>query len=121
MTHPSFATTPPPPYYAVIFSSQRNQSEVGYGVTADRMVELAVTQPGYLGIETTRGEDGFGITVSYWRSEADIVAWKRNAEHSLARERGRTQWYEHYELRVALVQRAYGGPAIKADQDKPGA
>jgi len=110
MSNPSFASTPPPPYYAVIFSSQRNQSEGGYGVTADRMVELAATQPGYLGIETTRGEDGFGITVSYWRSEADIVAWKRNAEHSIARERGRTQWYEHYELRVALVQRAYGGP-----------
>jgi heme-degrading monooxygenase HmoA len=121
MSTPSFATTPSPPYFAVIFSSQRNEAEAGYGVTADRMVELAATQPGYLGVETTRGEDGFGITVSYWRSEADIVAWKRNAEHSLARERGRTQWYEHYELRVALVQRAYGKPANKqASADQSG-
>ena len=118
MSNPAFAATPAPPYYAVIFSSQRSEGEGGgeggYDVTADRMVELAATQPGYLGIETTRGEDGFGITVSYWRSEADIVAWKRNAEHSLARERGRTQWYQHFELRVALVQRAYGGPASRA-------
>ena len=36
------------------------------------MVELAATQPGFLGIDSTRGDDGFGITVSYWRSEADI-------------------------------------------------
>lgn len=107
----AFARTPAPPYFAVIFASQRRDVDgTGYGITADRMVELAATQPGYLGIESCRGEDGFGITVSYWRSEADIVAWKRNAEHALAREQGRTSWYEHFELRVARVERAYGGP-----------
>jgi heme-degrading monooxygenase HmoA len=105
-----FATTPAPPYYAVIFASQRQGADAGYGITADRMVELAATQPGYLGIESCRDADGFGITVSYWRSEADIQAWKRNAEHALARERGRTGWYAHFELRVARVERAYGGP-----------
>ena len=113
MSQESFATTPRPPYYAVIFSSQLREEEAGYGVTADRMVELAAQQPGYLGIETVRGNEGFGITVSYWQSEADILNWKRNAEHSLARERGRNEWYEHFELRVAKVERAYGGPTIK--------
>jgi heme-degrading monooxygenase HmoA len=106
----AFAATPAPPYYAVIFSSQRSEGEGGYAAMAERMVELAALQPGYLGIESSRDADGFGITVSYWRSEADIVAWKRNAEHSVARERGRTQWYRHFELRVARVERAYGGP-----------
>ena len=110
MSADNFAKTPKPPYYAVIFSSQRREEDAGYGVTADRMVELAAEQAGYLGIETVRGNDGFGITVSYWQSEADIVLWKRNAEHSLARERGRKEWYEHFELRVAKVERAYGGP-----------
>ena len=105
-----FAATPAPPYYAVIFSSQRSEGEGGYGAMAERMVELAALQPGYLGIESSRDADGFGITVSYWRSEADIVAWKANAEHSVARERGRAEWYQHFELRVARVERAYGGP-----------
>lgn len=113
MSHSSFASTPKPPYYAVIFSSQRRHEDAGYGVTADRMVELAAEQSGYLGIETVRGDDGFGITVSYWQSEADILNWKRNTEHSLARERGRNEWYEHFKLRVAKVERAYGGPTIK--------
>lgn len=107
----AFAQTPAPPYYAVIFSSLRTDGDGGYNVMADRMVELAAEQPGYLGIETCRGEDGFGITVSYWSDEASIQAWKRNAEHSLARQRGREQWYGHFELRVARVERAYGGPA----------
>jgi hypothetical protein len=29
----------------------------------------------------------------------------------VARERGRNEWYGHFELRIALVERAYGGPA----------
>jgi heme-degrading monooxygenase HmoA len=110
MSDAAFATTPAPPYYAVIFASRRRDGDHGYGATADRMVELAARQPGYLGIETCRDATGFGITVSYWRSEEDIRAWKRNAEHALAREQGRSGWYEHYELRVAKVERAYGGP-----------
>ena len=110
MNGSNFAQTPEPPYYAVIFASRRRDGDHGYGATADRMVELAAQQPGYLGIETCRDAEGFGITVSYWRSEEDIRAWKRNAEHAVARERGRTGWYEHYELRVAKVERAYGGP-----------
>lgn len=106
----AFARTPAPPYYAVIFSSRRREGDHRYGVTADRMVELAAGQPGFLGVESTRGADGFGITVSYWRDEASILAWRRHAEHTLARERGRNEWYEHFELRVAKVERAYGGP-----------
>ncbi len=106
----SFASTPKPPYYAVIFSSQRSEGEAGYGATAQRMVELAAEQPGFLGVESVRGESGFGITVSYWESEDAIAAWKRNAEHSLARKRGREGWYEHFEIRVSRVERAYSGP-----------
>ena len=110
MSAASFATTPAPPYYAVIFTSRRVGEDDGYGLMSDRMVELAAQQPGYLGIESCRDPDGFGITVSYWRSEADIAAWKQNGEHAVARERGRNSWYGHFELRVARVERTYGGP-----------
>jgi len=108
-----FASTPKPPYYAVIFSARRTDGDAGYGAMAQRMAELAAQQPGYLGIESTRDADGFGITVSYWDSEEAIAAWRRNAEHVVAREQGRTQWYSHYELRVAKVERAYAGPPGK--------
>lgn len=107
-----FAKLPEPPYYAVIFSSQRNaDDEAGYAAAAQRMLELAAQQPGFLGAESARGVDGFGITVSYWASERDIGAWKHQAEHAATRAHGRKHWYEHFELRVAKVERAYGKPS----------
>ena len=103
-----FAQTPEPPYYAVIFTSQRTAGERGYGVVADRMLELAAQQPGFLGLETTRGADGFGITVSYWTTLEAISAWKAQTEHLAAQDAGQRLWYAQYQLRISLVQRAYG-------------
>lgn len=82
------AQTPPPPYYAVVFSSVRTETDEGYSVVADRMVELAAGQPGFLGVESAR--QAIGITVSYWESLEAIRDWRLNAEHTLARETGRT-------------------------------
>ncbi|MHB1930973.1 MAG: antibiotic biosynthesis monooxygenase family protein, partial [Acidimicrobiales bacterium] len=61
------ARTPEPPYVAVIFTSLRTPGDRGYAATAERMLELARRQDGYLGFETAR--EGLGITVSYWRDE----------------------------------------------------
>jgi heme-degrading monooxygenase HmoA len=103
------APTPQPPYYAVIFTSRRNSADAaGYEVMAARMVELAARQPGFLGIESVRQADGTGITVSYWQSEDAIRAWKRQAEHVVAQEHGRSDWYEQYRVRVCRVEREYG-------------
>ncbi len=77
---------------------------------ADLMGQMAAEQDGYLGVESTRDADGFGITVSYWRDEAAMAGWKANAKHLLAQKLGRDRWYDHYELRVAKVERAYSGP-----------
>jgi heme-degrading monooxygenase HmoA len=104
----AFASTPSPPYYAVIFTSQRTEGDQGYGDMAERMVELANEQPGFLGVESARGVGGFGITVSYWESMQAIANWKANAEHRIAQETGKTRWYADYQLRVAKVERAYG-------------
>lgn len=107
----SFATTPEPPYYAVIFSSQRTAGDDGYGQMAERMMELAAEQPGFLGAESVRGADGFGITVSYWTNEEMIANWKTNTAHRVAQENGKSRWYADYQLRIARVERAYGKPA----------
>jgi heme-degrading monooxygenase HmoA len=104
-----FAGTPQPPYYAVIFTSKRTASDDhGYAVTAQRMVDLGSRYEGFLGIESARGADGLGITVSYWRDEAALIAWKRDTEHQKAQRGGREAWYERFEVRIAKVERAYG-------------
>ena len=103
------AVTPQPPYYAVVFTSLRTPGDVdGYAAAAERMVELAAAVPGFLGIESVRGDDRVGITVSYWASEEAIRTWYANAEHRLAQRLGREKWYERFELRVCRVERAYG-------------
>jgi heme-degrading monooxygenase HmoA len=75
------------------------------------MVELASRQPGFLGFESVRDADGVGITVSYWASTEAIAAWKAQTEHLLAQQRGRREWYQQYEIRIACVERAYGRSA----------
>jgi heme-degrading monooxygenase HmoA len=107
---PAFARTPEPPYYAVIFTSQRTDADDGYGAMADRMVELASQQPGFLGVESVRDASGLGITVSYWASLEAIAAWRANAEHRVAQASGRKKWYGHFETRVARVERTTTGP-----------
>lgn len=101
-----------PPYYAVIFSSVRSGKDpVEYSATATRMLELASKVDGYLGVETL-GAGADGITVSYWRDEAAIAAWRDNLEHVEARRAGRQVWYNDCRLRVAKVEHAYGSASV---------
>ncbi len=100
--------TRPEQYTAVIFTSRRTDLDHGeYEDMAARMAELAARQPGYLGLETARDPDGFGITVSYWRSDEHARAWKQQSDHLEAQRMGRERWYRSYRLRVATVEREY--------------
>ena len=101
-----FANTPAPPYYAVIFTSTRTEGENGYGETANRMVELAEQQTGFLGVESAREQ--VGITVSYWADLESIKNWKANTEHLEAQKAGRKLWYENFKVRISKVERDYG-------------
>lgn len=103
MTTP--ATTPKPPYYAVIFTSVRTDGDNGYGDAAKQMLELATTQPGFLGFETARQE--IGISISYWSSLDAIQNWKENTEHRQVQSRAR-EWYKTFRVRVCRIEREYG-------------
>jgi heme-degrading monooxygenase HmoA len=104
---PSAATTPKPPYYCVIFTSRRKQNiEDDYGDASARMLELATSMPGFLGIESARDPQGIGITVSYWESEAAIKNWREHAEHVVVQRKGRESFYEWYESRVGRIERS---------------
>ncbi len=100
------AQTPDPPYYAVIFSSIKSPEEQDeYAEMAERMVELATLQPGFLGVESARNE--LGITVSYWKNLDAIRQWKQHTEHLLAQQKGRESWYANYKTRICKVERDY--------------
>ena len=100
------ANTPAVPYFAVIFTSLRSTNDEGYREMAEKMVQLASLQEGFLGIESARDE--LGITVSYWRDLQSIENWKNHIDHSEARKKGRNDWYKSFKVRIAKVEREYG-------------
>ena len=72
---------------------------------ATKMIELALQQPGFLGVESAR--EDIGITVSYWRDLDAIKTWKAQVDHQLAQKLGREIWYSSYKVRIAKVERDY--------------
>ncbi|WP_294042882.1 antibiotic biosynthesis monooxygenase [Sphingomonas sp.] len=106
--HPQAMTKRAAGEIAVIFVSRITGADPdGYAAAAAAMEVLAAGQPGYRGIDSARGGDGLGITISYWADEAAAVAWRGHAEHTEIRERGRGVWYESYSVHVAEIVRSY--------------
>lgn len=101
------SATPEPPYYAVIFTTVYQDDLTGYAEMGEDMYALASQMPGFLGIEGADAEGSGEISVTYWRDEASIRAWKDKAEHLVAQKLGRERWFERYVIRIAKVERAY--------------
>ena len=94
----------PERYFAAIFTTQRSQSgDDVYEIMTSRMVALAQQQQGFLGLESVRGDDGIGITVSYWTDHEAIQNWGRQAEHVSVQAMGRQEFYQWYRIRIAKV------------------
>jgi len=68
-------------------------------------MQLAEKQAGFLGVEHTR--DTLGITVSYWQDLESIKNWIHHTEHSIARQKGRQEWYKSFKVRITRVGRDY--------------
>ena len=93
------------PYYAVIFTSTRTEEDNGYSQMADRMMELAQKQEGFISVDSAR--ENIGITVSYWKDLESIKKWKENSEHKIAQQKGKNDWYKEYTVRIAKIEQEY--------------
>jgi len=65
---------------------------------------------GFISIERFQSmyEDGKLLSLSFWRDEAAVAAWREQIEHRAAQARGRGELFADYRLRVAHVLRDYG-------------
>jgi heme-degrading monooxygenase HmoA len=90
--------------YAVVFSSTRTSVEEGYSSMNDSIFEEIEKEEGYLGHEATRGADGFGINVSYWKDLDAIDSWRKNTLHRKAKAQGIDKWYESYSIKICKVE-----------------
>lgn len=97
---------------AVIFTSRRTVShDEEYGRTAARMEELVADQPGFERMVSVRDPvTREGVTVAYFADEESVRAWKGQPDHAEAQRRGIADFYEEYEVTVAVVVRSYAGP-----------
>jgi hypothetical protein len=71
----SLADNLEPPYYAAIIKNDDSSANDETISPADKLVTLAVRRPGFLGLETARGNDGKPLTVAYWRDMSDVEGW----------------------------------------------
>lgn len=65
---------------------------------------------GFLSIERfeSLSTPGKYVSLSFWRDEEAVQAWRNVAEHRVAQARGRADIFSDYRLRVAGVIRDYG-------------
>lgn len=65
---------------------------------------------GFLSIERFESlqQPGKFLSLSFFRDEAAVAAWRNTMEHRAAQARGRAEIFANYRLRVAAVLRDYG-------------
>jgi heme-degrading monooxygenase HmoA len=65
---------------------------------------------GFISIERFQslGDPGRILSLSFWRDEAAVAAWRTTAEHRAAQTAGRGGIFSGYRLRIATVVRDYG-------------
>ena len=95
------------PMYVVIFRAKVRQVDEEYLQMARKLRDLALQEFGcYEFHAVTEGKEE--IALSYWPDENAIRRWKKQADHLLAQQRGRDEWYESYSVQIAEVVRSYG-------------
>jgi heme-degrading monooxygenase HmoA len=96
---------------AIIFEvSPREGYRQEYLDIAARLRPVLEGMDGFLSVERFESltQPGKLLSLSFWRDEAAVLAWRRLEAHRSAQERGRAVVFEDYRLRVASVVRDYG-------------
>ncbi|MBY6185287.1 antibiotic biosynthesis monooxygenase [Marinobacter hydrocarbonoclasticus] len=95
--------------YVVIFRARVAQLDAQYSEMANKMRDRALNEFGCREfVALTEGQDE--IALSYWDSEAAILAWRKDSQHQVAQQLGRAAWYQHYSVEIARISRAYRHP-----------
>lgn len=99
-------------YYAIIFTSIKSEKLDGYSEMAEKILNLAEKQKGFIGFESYANENDGNVSISYWKSIADIKNWKENPEHRIAQRLGKEKWYKYFKLQVCKIEHEYEFRAI---------
>lgn len=93
---------------AVIFTSQRTKYTERYQEFNEELEKIAEALPGFIQQDSVRDANGYGISISYWKDEASARAFKQVPVHMEAQQKGKTHYYEWYDVKVCEINRQYG-------------
>ncbi len=96
---------------AVIFEVEPAEGRRdAYLATAAELRPLLDGIDGFISIERFESltRPGRILSLSFWRDEEAVVAWRNTGEHRSAQKAGRGGVFSDYRLRVASVLRDYG-------------
>lgn len=110
-----------------VFPADGRQGE--YLDHAARLRERLAQVDGFVSVERFQSltEPGKILSLSFWRDEAAVEAWRRDPAHRSAQAAGRGGVFRDYRLRVASVARDYSmhghreaAPADSEEAHRPG-
>ena len=104
---------------AVIFEVQPAEGRGrDYFDRAADLRPLLETMDGFISVERFRSltDENRYLSLSFWRDEASVAAWRQTEEHRLAQRDGRAGIFADYRLRIASVVRDYG---LRARDEAP--
>lgn len=92
--------------FAVIFKATVSKLDDQYSAMAAELRKLAFEKYNCRDfIAVTEGAKE--VAISYWDSEADILAWKQDALHRVAQQTGAERWYLNYQVEVLELKHSY--------------
>jgi heme-degrading monooxygenase HmoA len=91
------------PVLTVFRSRLRPDAVDDYGATAQRMLELARTMPGFVDFKTFEAPDGERVSLIAFESLDAQRAWREHPEHRQAQTLGRVRFYSSYSIAVCRV------------------
>jgi heme-degrading monooxygenase HmoA len=96
---------------AVIFEVRPAEGETQHylGLAAALREDL-MTMDGFISVERFQSltDPGKLLSLSFWRDEAAIAAWRNRPPHRATQAKGRAGVFADYRLRIAGVIRDYG-------------
>lgn len=105
---------------AVIFEVEPSpDGHAAYLEHAARLRPLLEQMEGFISVERFQSltHPNKLVSLSFWRDEAAVRAWREQAEHRETQAAGRAGIFDDYRLRVATVVRDYG--LYERDQAPP--
>lgn len=104
---------------AVIFEVEPAEGQGPiYFETAAELRPILEKMDGFISVERFRSlaNEGRYLSLSFWRDEASVAAWRSTEAHRAAQAEGRGGIFADYRLRVAAVMRDYG---LRARDEAP--